>query len=77
MYLADGDEEHDNISSRLVSHKEIEENNWDLNIGRYLKTEATEIIDVTSAVQELSNARKSLAIAEQAMSERLKAAGYA
>jgi len=33
MYLADGDEEHDNISSRLVSHKEIEENNWDLNIG--------------------------------------------
>jgi len=77
MYLADGDEEHDNISSRLVSHKEIEENNWDLNIGRYLKTEAVEAIDVATAIQELNNARKTLATAEEAMLERLKAAGYA
>ena len=77
MYLADGDEEHDNISSRLVSHKEIEENNWDLNIGRYLKTEVAEVIDVASAIRELNQARQTLATAEQAMLTRLKAAGYA
>jgi type I restriction enzyme M protein len=77
MYLADGDEEHDNISSRLVSHKEIEENNWDLNIGRYLKTAAAEVVDVSIALQELNDSRQTLATAEQAMLERLKAAGYA
>jgi type I restriction enzyme M protein len=77
MYLADGDEEHDNISSRLVSHKEIQENSWDLNISRYLKTEAAEVIDVSNAIQELNEARKTLATAEEAMLERLKAAGYA
>ena len=77
MYLADGDEEHSNIASRLVSHKEIKENNWDLNIGRYLKTEAAEVIDVATALQELNDAQQTLSTAEQAMMERLKAAGYA
>ena len=77
MYLADGDEEHDSISSRLVSHKEIEENKWDLNLGRYLKTEAAEAIDVATAIQELNSARHALATTEQAMLKRLKAAGYA
>jgi type I restriction enzyme M protein len=77
VYLADGDEERDNISSRLVSHDEIEENKWDLNIGRYLKTEATEAVDVATAIQELQAARQKVVIAEQAMLERLKAAGYA
>ena len=77
MYLADGDEEHDNITSRLVSHKEIEENNWDLNIGRYLKTEAADAIDVASALEELNRALDELTTAQKAMFERLKAAGYA
>jgi type I restriction enzyme M protein len=77
MYLADGDEAHDNISSRLVSHKEIEENNWDLNIGRYLKTEAADAIDVSTAIEELKQARQTLMSAEQEMLARLKAAGYA
>jgi type I restriction enzyme M protein len=77
MYLADGDEEHDNITSRLVTHKEIEENNWDLNIGRYLKTEDADIIDVTSAIEDLNRALDELTTAQKAMFERLKAAGYA
>lgn len=76
MYLADGDVEHDNITSRLVSHTEIEDNNWDLNIGRYLKTEAADAIDVATALDDLNQARETLAIAEKAMLERLKAAGY-
>jgi type I restriction enzyme M protein len=76
-YLTDGEEEYDDIASRLVAHKEIEENNWDLNIGRYLKTEAADVIDVASALEELQQAQQTLASAEQAMLERLKAAGYA
>jgi type I restriction enzyme M protein len=77
MYLADGDEEHDHITSRLVTHKEIEENNWDLNIGRYLKTEAADSIDVATAIEELKQARQTLMSTEQEMLARLKAAGYA
>lgn len=77
MYLADGTEEHDNIASRLVDHTEIESNNWDLNIGRYLKSAAAEVVDVQSALGALDESRQALAIAEKAMLERLKAAGYA
>lgn len=77
MYLADGDEEHANITARLVTHQEIAENNWDLNIGRYLKTEAAEAVDFATALDELNQASQGLALAQRVMLERLKAAGYA
>lgn len=77
MYLADGTEEHDNIASRLVNHTEIKANNWDLNIGRYLKTAAVEVVDVPTALAALDESRHVLAIAETAMLKRLKVAGYA
>jgi len=64
------------IAVRLVPLTEIEENNWDLNIGRYLKTEAAETIDVAEALAALNEARQKLAEAEKAMLERLKASGY-
>jgi type I restriction enzyme M protein len=56
---------------------EIKENAYDLNIGRYLKTEAAEVVDVAEALAALNDARAKLAEAEKAMIERLKAAGYA
>jgi type I restriction enzyme M protein len=62
---------------RLVPISEIKENDWDLNIGRYLKTVAAETIDVSEALAALTEAREKLAAAEKAMLERLKAAGYA
>jgi type I restriction enzyme M protein len=65
------------IAARLVPRDEIEGNNWDLNIGRYLKTAAADVVDVASALEALSAARATLAAAEQAMLERLKGAGYA
>jgi type I restriction enzyme M protein len=77
MYLADGEEEHENISARLVDHEEIKENNWDLNIGRYLKTESSEHLDVASALNSLDEIRAALAAAEIEMLQRLRAAGYA
>jgi type I restriction enzyme M protein len=55
----------------------IKDNDWDLNIGRYLKTAAAATVDVSEALAALTEAREKLAAAEKAMLERLKAAGYA
>jgi type I restriction enzyme M protein len=76
-YLSDGEEEKTDIAARLVPHEEIAANKWDLNIGRYLKTAAAEVVDVATALASLNEARENLAVAERAMLERLKAAGYA
>jgi type I restriction enzyme M protein len=77
VYQSIGKLEKDNISSRLVSHEEIEENNWDLNIGRYLKADAAEVVDVQEALASFDQARAELAVAEKALLAKLKAAGYA
>jgi type I restriction enzyme M protein len=72
-----GDTEKTNISARLVSHDEVEGNNWDLNIGRYLKADAAEVVDVEAALVSFDQARTELAVAEKALLTKLKAAGYA
>jgi type I restriction enzyme M protein len=77
MYITAGVEGKPDISARLVSHEEIAGNKYDLNIGRYLKTAAAEVVDVSSALVSLEEARINLALAEKAMIERLGAAGYA
>jgi type I restriction enzyme M protein len=65
------------VAVRLVPHAEIKENGWDLNIGRYLRGEATEAIDVETAVAQLRDAQAALRDAEAQLEARLKAAGYA
>jgi len=77
VYKSMGESEKENISARLVSHDEIEENNWDLNIGRYLKADAAEVVDVVEALASFDQARIQLAAAEKALLAKLKAAGYA
>jgi type I restriction enzyme M protein len=77
VYKSNGAIEKTDIAARLIPHDEIAGNKWDLNIGRYLKTAAAEVVDVTMALAALDEARTNLATAEQAMLERLKAAGYA
>jgi type I restriction enzyme M protein len=77
VYQSPGETEKPNISARLVPHDEIEENNWDLNIGRYLKADAAEVIDVQEALASFDQARTELASAERALLAKLKAAGYA
>jgi type I restriction enzyme M protein len=61
----------------MVSHEEIEENNWDLNIGRYLKADTADVVDVQAALSAFDLARTDLAAAEKALLARIKAAGYA
>ncbi len=77
MFSSHGEAEKADIAARLVPHAEIIENGFDLNIGRYLKAEAAEVIDVGEALHALSESRTTLAEAEAAMLKRLKAAGYA
>ena len=77
VYHSMGEAEKENISARLVSHDEIEENKWDLNIGRYLKADAAEVVDVQDALASFDQARTELAAAEKALLAKLKAAGYA
>jgi type I restriction enzyme M protein len=77
VYESVGAESKTDIAARLVPLDEIKENAYDLNIGRYLKTEAAEVVDVAEALAALNDARAKLADAEKAMIERLKAAGYA
>lgn len=76
-YLTAEAEEKEDIAARLVPHDEIADNKYDLNIGRYLKTAAAELVDVATALASLDKARINLSKAERAMLERLKAAGYA
>jgi type I restriction enzyme M protein len=77
VYESVGAESKTDIAARLVPLDEIKESAYDLNIGRYLKTEAAEVVDVAEALAALNDARAKLAEAEKAMIERLKAAGYA
>jgi type I restriction enzyme M protein len=65
------------VQVRLVSHDEIEGKKWDLNIGRYLKTAAAEVLDVPTALAQLEEAQIALGEAENRLAKRLKAAGYA
>jgi type I restriction enzyme M protein len=66
----------DRVPARVVDHAEIKENGWDLNIGRYLRTEATESVDVPTALAALRDAEMRLREAEARLDERLKASGY-
>ena len=69
--------EPENVKQTLVEHAEIEANGWDLNIGRYIEQDAAETIDVTTALATMRQAEAATATAQEAMHERLKAAGYA
>ena len=62
---------------RLVPHAEIEANGWDLNIGRYIKTTTDDDLDLASALAAYQEARANRIASEQALFERLAAAGIA
>ena len=61
---------------RLVPMAEIEANEWDLNMGRYIKGAASEVVDVEVALGELAEAQHALREAEARLAERLAEAGY-
>lgn len=60
---------------RLVPFDEIQQNSFDLNIGRYIKVAAEETADLGTALVEYADARQRRIETETAMFERLAAAG--
>lgn len=67
----------DGLQTRLLPIAEIAENDYDLNIGRYIRTAVVERVDVETAVKELREAETAFDMARDSMWERLKEAGYA
>lgn len=70
----DGDDQ--GLHLRLVEMDEIAGNRFDLNIGRYIKTEAAVEVNVEAALASYQDARAELRAAEGVLDEKLKAAGF-
>lgn len=66
----------DGLHLRLVEIDEIEANGWDLNIGRYIKTEQAAEVDVAAALAAYRDAQAALRAAEVDLDKKLKAAGF-
>lgn len=66
----------DGLRLRLVDLKEIEENGFDLNLGRYIKNETVAEANVEEALITYRESRERLAAAEEILALKLKAAGY-
>ncbi len=64
------------VHVRLVPHDEIEANDWDLNLGRYVTREAEAELDVAAALADYQEARDLLREAEGRLDERLTEAGF-
>ena len=63
--------------SRVVPIVEIEQNDWNLNISRYVDTSEDEAhIDVTEAVRKLRELERDRAKAEATMNRYLAELGY-
>ena len=72
----DIDGENQGLHLRLVEMDEIGENRFDLNIARYIKTEAAVEVNVEAALADYLDARADLRAAERVLDEKLKAAGF-
>lgn len=66
----------DGLALALVPIGEIASNDWDMNIGRYVRGEVAEEIDVDEALIAYLEARDAARAAEDALDERLREAGF-
>jgi len=64
------------VHVRSVEIEEVEMNDFDLNIGRYIQREMEDEIEVADALASYQEARQTLRDAESSMDERLKEAGF-
>jgi type I restriction enzyme M protein len=65
------------VNVRLVPDTEIAGNDYDLNIGRYIKTAAGDTVDLPTALAAYEQARTTRIESEKALFERLRVAGIA
>jgi type I restriction enzyme M protein len=64
------------IAIALTSLGEIETNGWDLNIGRYVRGETAEELDLDEALEAYLETREAVRQAEETLDERLREAGF-
>lgn len=64
------------LNLRLVDQEEIAGNSYDLNIGRYIQTEARAEADVDAALAALRQAQEAMDVARAALDLRLMEAGF-
>ncbi len=68
--------EPDKVKQAVVDIAQIEANDWDLNIGRYIAQEVTDTVDVVIALADMRLAEEVTTTAQHAMHDRLQAADY-
>jgi type I restriction enzyme M protein len=66
--------EHGVVPTSRVSRDDVEEQDWDLNIGLYIEGVAVEAVDSAQAVEDYLVARDALRDAEARLEERLRGA---
>ncbi len=64
------------VQVRTVEHHEIQGNDWDLNLGRYVKADEASALSFEDALGELREARGRLRTVEERLETALAAAGY-
>lgn len=64
------------LSLKLVERETIRENDYDLNIGRYIQTETKAEADVDAALVALREAQEAMDTARTALDMRLREAGF-
>ena len=64
------------VALALAPIEAIESNGWDMNIGRYVRGEAVEDVDVEEALDTYFEAREAVDQTEESLDERLREAGF-
>lgn len=74
-YEVGADTDVDSVTTRLVALSEIAENDWDLNIGRYIAEAETPAVAFEQALEDLALAREALRAAEITFDEQMAGMG--
>jgi len=72
----DADAMPDRVQQTTVEIADLKINGWDLNIARYVTQDEVDEVDVAAALSAMRDAEAAAAVAQIALHERLKAAGY-
>lgn len=67
----------DTVRVTIVDAGQIAANNWDMNIGRYVRADEEEALEVAPILAELRKAQVELREVDARLDDRLEAAGYA
>lgn len=69
-------EHSEDVAVELVPLAVIQDNDWDLSLGRYIRSSTTEETDARESLSEMRQSQEALRAAEADLDKRLRAAGY-